>query len=1132
MAVTSGSSDVVNKSAGTKTANSNTAPPTVNSSGQINVLSNYRSFNYVFTFAALRSTVVNDPMRYRNSALDLVIIRSGGKGANAIKPTSGLTSGFNSKSPGAFDLFIEDVEINSIMGFSEATSVSQPTSVSFDVIEPYSINGFIEALQVSAVEAGYPTYQNASFLLKMEFIGYPDGPDITSSETVPMATRYFPVKITGLEVTVDQRGTRYKVTAIPFNETGFGMPSKLKKAVKVSGGKVEEILKDLLKNINDQTERADNDAWPNKTAPGHDTYSVSFEGKAASVIGKAKVSEFLKDNSTYKFPDVKEVQKPTAYHQDGQPAPSPEQNASNPGAYKPTYLKDVTVQFPEGKNITECMAAIIRDSKFGRDLMEKLLTNYKSVVDQYGMVDYFLIKLEVTNQSKSNPDTKRPYQNFNFVVSLHKIMYNRIPLFGNQHVDAGQLKKLTLREYNYVYTGKNTDVLNFKLNFNTLFFEAIPAALGKSYGPAPRDVAAYSNKLEPKIKHDPEVIGGQPQAARYSSSNLTSMDKDAGGQRQSDPYASLAKGMHRAITDSKASMLDGELEILGDPYFLVTGGIGNYTPGPSALGPQMTEDGMAAHNYGEVLITVNFRNPIDIDSLENGGRFRFDSELVPFSGIYRVNEVRSTFKDGLFKQSLKILRVPGQGDAVSDPSLPHEKDPLDNAHRDSSPVASLNGAGASGAGRAGELSLGTQLNRGNPTPDTNFTAAEGGLGGAVTPGSTQVAGANDNLVGNTRLDSQPYGGVIPDGTSQFSQGIPIQVGGISSLQERTLSNEALISQSGNTVGNSFGVSNANSNISSQLISQSDSIINQVSVPGSGIGEGATVSYTPATPLSSIISSGQNVTVEDVKSQWATLPTNVSSLNGAISNIGVPALSAVANIGDRAARIVNNIGDQTLSVTRGTADDILATGIKFGINPIQLSGLSNFLKSKLLDQLTSLVSNVPENTNISAARAQGVNFRSLSPSGISKLPPTAPYTVAPLAQPDSAYIDQLAATGGVSAVARAFGTNNILDVSQNQLSASAAQTVINSTPAALVNPFSSMLKTDNAGASSMGSKYVAANSQLLKISGSAGSVESSQNTINEKFGNRINNGGNLSGSVVSKFGSRNKNASPLAKIMLR
>jgi hypothetical protein len=67
---------------------------------------------------------------------------------------------------------------------------------------------------------------------------------------------------------------------------------------------------------------------------------------------------------------------------------------------------------------------------------------------------------------------------------------------------------------------------------------------------------------------------------------------------------------------------------------------------------------------------------------------------------------------------------------------------------------------------------------------------------------------------------------------------------------------------------------------------------------------------------------------------------------------------------------------------------------------------------------------------------------------------------------------------------------------------------------------------------MGSKFSAANSQLLKISGSAGSVESNQNTINEKFGNRINNGGNLSGSVVSKYGSRTKNASPLAKIMLR
>lgn len=1141
MAVSSKSSEVVDKSAANTTANSFTSGPKTTAEGQTNVLSNYRSFNYLFTFSALKSTTVNDPLKYRDSSLDLVIIRSGGKGTKGLVAGSAgqndLVNGFNKNSPGAFDLFIEDVEINSIMGFSESTSVSQPTTISFDVIEPYSINGFIEALQVSAQAAGYPTYQNASFLLKMEFLGYPDTSDFPAAEQVPMSTRYFPIKLTGVEVTVDQKGTRYKITAIPFNESGFGVPNKIKKSVKISGETVEDILNDLVKNINKQTKTSDDDAKGSPTLD-HDTYSVSFEGNAAKLIGKAKVVELLSDNSTYSFPDAKTVNKPTAYHQDGQPAPSAQQNASDPGAYKPTYIKNSSAQFPEGKNITECMAAIIRDSKFGRDLMEKLVSDFKTVVDEYGMVDYFLIKMEVTNKATNNVDTKRPYQNFNFVIALHKIMYNRIPLFGNQHVDAKQLKKLALREYNYIYTGKNTEVLNFKLNFNTLYFEAIPAALGKSYGPSARDTAAYSNKLEAKLGSDPGSIQGLPQAPRYVGSQLTSVDKDAGGSRQSDPYSSLAKGMHRAIIDSKASMLDGDLEILGDPYFIVTGGIGNYNPPPSVIGPQMTADGMASHTYGEVLIIVNFRNPIDIDSLEAGGRFRFDSELVPFSGVYRVNEVKSTFKDGLFKQSLKILRVPGQGDAVSTPATSQKKDPLDSSTKDSSPateIASSNGLsyGSSSAGyRPSDLNSINQLGIGNPSTDANYNSVDGGLGGAVIPGASQVSGASDNLVGNTRLDYQPYGGVVPDFTQQTAQGIPLQPSGISALQEKILSPAALLAQSGNILNTSFRINDPSIQLSGKIIDQSNNIINQVSVPGSGIGVGATVSYQPGTSVSSIVSSGKNVTAQDIKSQSSSLPTNVNSVNGAAAKIGIAALSAVAGMGGRSAGLVNGIASLSLSVTKGTPNDILAVGSQFGINPNQLSGLSSILKTKMLDRLNALAANIPANTNISTARAAGVNFNSLTKDGIAKLPPTAPYSVAPQPQPDTAYLNQLAATGGPTAVARSFGTNNITDVSQNQLPADAAQSAINSSPVQISNPFGNLLQANSINSAVLGSKFLTANSQIAGLTGVTGSVEGNLNKVSNKFGPTTNTGGNLSTSVTSKFGSLTKDASPLDKIMLR
>jgi hypothetical protein len=38
----------------------------------------------------------------------------------------------------------------------------------------------------------------------------------------------------------------------------------------------------------------------------------------------------------------------------------------------------------------------------------------------------------------------------------------------------------------------------------------------------------------------------------------------------------------------------------------------------------------------------------------------FDPKRVSFSGVYRVISVSNTFKDGTFKQRLKIIRVPGQ----------------------------------------------------------------------------------------------------------------------------------------------------------------------------------------------------------------------------------------------------------------------------------------------------------------------------------------------------------------------------------------------------------------------------------------------------------------------------------------
>jgi hypothetical protein len=118
--------------------------------------------------------------------------------------------------------------------------------------------------------------------------------------------------------------------------------------------------------------------------------------------------------------------------------------------------------------------------------------------------------------------------------------------------------------------------------------------------------------------------------------------------------------MHSAIVDARGgSLIMGELEILGDPFYLVTGAFNNTAPEVESTG--ITVTGEAAHLYGLVVIGLEFRNPQDIGTFEQGGLLQFqDNERVPFGGVFSVSSVNSTFKEGQFKQVLIIQRLPGQ----------------------------------------------------------------------------------------------------------------------------------------------------------------------------------------------------------------------------------------------------------------------------------------------------------------------------------------------------------------------------------------------------------------------------------------------------------------------------------------
>ena len=698
----------------------------------VNVLNSFRSYTYNFTLAGLPGEIANDPSKYRDARLDFVILKSGGKGTKGLPPgaalgavnidRTGKTLGsrtqvvdpanpilktipnlvqpqggndfdtivnFNAMSAGRFDMFIDNVEITTL---KTSESASFTTQLGFEIFEPLSVTGFIDALHATAILTGYDGYQNAIFLLKMQFIGYSDQNESEPVE-VPGSTRYIPFKFSAIDVDMSENGTRYKCRGLPFNELAFGVANQLSRPVQMTGSTVSEILQDFMKKKNEQIV-ADNKSIYTGASPENDIYDIIFpeidsdgnrnpDGKKINKIGQAKIAELLRDNRVYAFADPGDTDKNSAYD------PDKSDISYEPIRYEPGKT---AVTFANGANISEIISAVIRDSDYLKNILKTI--GKEGTIDNTGMVDFFRVGIELENLDL-NPVTGMQAKRITYVVTPYKIHYTLIPGYEAQTADPEALKPRIFRKYNYFYTGKNTDLISFRLNFNSLFFQSTAPANGNSDAVASKDGAGPDNGVEVQktsrdIPATKRKILGATRSATSNESNATQASGGNAGPPQSDPYSILAKDFFQSLdSNTKYSALRGELEIIGDPFWIATGGLGNYVP--KILRPGLTKDYEVDMLGGQVMINLNFKNPIDID--EKTGLVKFNPEKISFSGTYMIKKIRSHFREGVFKQTLEVMRYPGiEADIpvqVSDPAdvMITRPNPLNQVVKDQGPRA-------------------------------------------------------------------------------------------------------------------------------------------------------------------------------------------------------------------------------------------------------------------------------------------------------------------------------------------------------------------------------------------------------------------------------------------------------------
>lgn len=665
-----------------------------------NPLEDFAHYSPLWTLAVLTPEMFNKPENYRTDDLSFagyfddmnmstgqvsessIIFSSGGRGDEYRTNTK----------HGAPEYFINNFTMNCIIAPTSKTGNTNAFKFEFDVIEPYSMGLFLQSLQNAALKAGHTDYLSAPYVLRLDIKGWDERGKILST----IKPKYFVLKLTKASFSVDEGGSKYRVEAVPYNHEGLSdVTQTMYKDISLTAtkkGTVEELLvagpKSLCAQLNDNEKKL----VEQKKISVPDIYEIHFPVLASENPTSTGGTE-TDSGATRSTSGASQEQKVT-----GTPvASSSQQDLSGLFGKNPFGQSDFGFDATRGGNFTFKNEKDVIDEKTGRikrDAMEidvnkrtffftqnqtitsiinQVITSStfaktqiaEAKIDGAGMITWFRI------------DAQMEYLDFDPLIGdyARKIIYRVVPyrvhhtVFSNATSAAigyDQLAKAITKSYDYIYTGQNADILKFDIQINNLFFVGtMPSAESSTRQVANPDQQGAApdpgRKTETPEGKSPEVQTGNLGRARPRKDPKLLQQRLKGGAGAGDTEQMVAEAFHSAfINGASADLVSVNLEILGDPYWLVDSGFANYFSTENAASNQITNDGTANYEGGDVYIYLSFRTPADVNTSTGLYDFSNLETESPFSGIYKVTKVTNTFNNGTFTQELRCLRMKGQ----------------------------------------------------------------------------------------------------------------------------------------------------------------------------------------------------------------------------------------------------------------------------------------------------------------------------------------------------------------------------------------------------------------------------------------------------------------------------------------
>ena len=600
-----------------------------------NILEQFATYNCLFTFSCASPGQLNS-QSYRSGKLPNVIASSAGRDGGSRVQTA----------YGAPEYFIDNVSIKAIVVPTNGTGSGPWSNIDFEIYEPYSMGLFLQSCQAAALNSGYKSYlDNAAYVLRLEFKGW-TGPGSSAS----VGPYNWLVKLKNANFTVNEAGSTYKIECFPYNHVALSQQmNKVFNDVTLVGKTSNEVLVDnpersLISFLNKREDQLVKDK--KKTYP--DKYNIEFVGDNPYGRGPGNDLEFKPESQG----GTEKPKRAGDIYDEASGKIIRGKMSINP--------KEKSLQFSQDFSITNMIDQVILSTKEARDRA----TN-EGLIDGQGRVTWWKTDVDV-KLLDFDPKLKDFAKDITFRVQPYKIHHSAYLSPEGASKGIGACKGAAEKEYNYIYTGKNTDIIKFNIEIKNMMFTAIdPNKVEDSGGVANNSTnTSVPGQTMTSKQADGSAgpsLGGNagPGKLDMATGNLPFK----GGSGQTSTEQKIANEFYMAYLNSIGNQVNLDLEILGDPFFLPELGYSNFHGGGDS---QSAGNGTMNHEATDIYCVVNFRTPADPDAggasaAGPGGYYFPDGQTPsPFSGLFKVTKVESKFRGNLFSQIVEGIRIPAQ----------------------------------------------------------------------------------------------------------------------------------------------------------------------------------------------------------------------------------------------------------------------------------------------------------------------------------------------------------------------------------------------------------------------------------------------------------------------------------------